>query len=107
MSFKGRYNVYTCPDGHHTVTLDVDDGVTPMFLACRHDGTETGCMKRATSSCYPDGPLPEFLREKFEQFGWEWYRPSLKWARRKGPEMLDHVLRGGLDLRRRSPEAES
>lgn len=29
----------------------------------------------------------------------EWYKPSIKWARRKGPAMLDHVRRGGLVLR--------
>jgi hypothetical protein len=100
MSFKGKFNVYTCPEGHHTVTFDVDDGVTPMFLGCRYDGTETGCGLTAESACYPDSPLPDILRVKFEQFGWEWYRPSVKWARRKGPETLDHVQRGGLVLRR-------
>lgn len=100
MGFQGRFNVYTCPDGHQTVTLDVDDGVTPMFLGCRHDGTETACNLMAESACYPDGPMPESLREAYEEFGWEWYRPSMKWARRQGPEMLDHVERGGLVLRR-------
>lgn len=98
MSFKGCFNVYRCPDGHLTVTKDVDDGVTPMFLACRHDGT-TDCGQRAVSAGYPEGPMPAELLERFETYGFEWYAPTVKWARRKGTEMLAHVQKGGLVLR--------
>lgn len=56
--FKGRYNVYACPHKHYTVTIDVDDGTTPVFLGCRRkpwtNGKERcqrcGNMTRARSS---------------------------------------------------------
>lgn len=92
MSFKGRKNIYRCPDcGGETITIDVDDGTTPMFLACRASGDIGQCRGRAVSSMYEVDPDVEPK--------WEWYRPSLTNAWRKGPEVLDHVERGGLLLR--------
>lgn len=102
MSFQGRYNVYECPDGHKTVTRDIDEGVTPFLLGCRASGDTTACNLMAQSQFYPEY-LPPSLLQQYEQFGWEWYQPSLKWTRRQGPETLDHVQRGGLVLRRHAP----
>lgn len=85
----GRKNVYTCRDcGGQIVTVDSDDGVTPFGLLCRMGGTCLGIMR---SSCYQ---VDQTLAPTHE-----WFRPSLKNARRKGPAMLDHVKQGGLDLR--------
>lgn len=90
----GSINAWKCPDcGGLTVAIHADEGVTPMFLACRR--TE-GCKGMAVSAGYPDPPIPGHV---VELLAWEWYRPTEKWARRKGPEMLDHVRNGGLALR--------
>lgn len=88
----GSVNAYRCMKcGADTVTIDVDEGVTPMFLGCK---ATPGCDGTAQSLEYfaddigPD-PVPTY----------EWYRPTLKWARRKGMEVLSHVRQGGLMLR--------
>lgn len=92
MSFRGRKNIYHCPAcGGETVTIDVDEGITPMFLACRAAGDVGQCKGRAVSAMYQVDPDIKPA--------WEWFRPSLKNARRKGPDVLDHVQHGGLLLR--------
>ena len=86
---KDALNQYTCDRcGGFITTIDVDKGVTPMFLGCR---ATPGCVGRMTSHMYrvQGSPTPTH----------EWFRPSLKNARRQGPDMLDHVKRGGLDIR--------
>lgn len=35
----GSYNVYACKFGHQLLSLDVDAGTTPMFVACPDDGS--------------------------------------------------------------------
>lgn len=65
MSLQRPINCYTCPKGHHTVTIDIDEGVTPMFLSCKHEG----CKETATSSMYShrvQAMTPE----------WEWWKPN-------------------------------
>ncbi len=63
-STVGKVNVYTCPAcGYHTVTIDVDEGVTPAFIccpACGHEG--------AASHFYqvPQHYAPEI----------EWFKPT-------------------------------
>lgn len=98
-SLIGRENVYTCKRcGGFTVTIDVDDGVTPMFIECRSPppGTED-CKGMAASAMYPVGPRPPNIPPP----AWEWYSPSpneratLSWGD------ADHVERGGLLLRAR------
>ena len=45
---KERINQYTCRDcKESTVTVDVDEGVTPMFLACRATPDCKGTMASA------------------------------------------------------------
>ena len=93
----GSINSWKCDDcGRLTNAIHIDDGVTPMFLACR---ATPGCQGTAVSAGYPPPPVPEYVANNI---GWEWYRPSEKWARRKGPEMLRHVQNGGLALRERA-----
>jgi hypothetical protein len=96
LGFEPKLNAYRCDDcGGNTVTLDVDEGVTPMFLGCRADGTETGCGGRAVSMGYPKGPAPSWAVP-----AWEWYKPGPVELRGMSPEMRDHCQRGGLALRR-------
>jgi hypothetical protein len=85
----GRINTYTCQTCERKiVTVNVDEGTTPMMLGCRAPGRCAGTMVSAGYRC--DQSLTPTH---------EWYRPTLKNARRKGPEMLDHVKQGGLALR--------
>lgn len=90
---KGPYNGYKCEKcGVITLTMDVDDGVTPMFLVCRAEGS---CDGQSVSLGYPSGPVPEeLLPVRFE-----WYRPDQDEINTLEPSMIDHVSRGGLVLR--------
>lgn len=92
-----RENAYICPKRHVTVTVDVADGVTPMFLGCK----ELGCREMATSSMYPKEARPAHVPGP----KWEWYKPTLKQAKKKErqyPGTLQHVQSGGLLLRQRT-----
>lgn len=89
-SFIGQYNVYQCERGHHNLSLDVDKGVTPMFLVCRVDG----CGATSSSTMYPKGEPPAHLFPVRVL----WRRPTngeLKRERREGGE---HYKLGGLAL---------
>lgn len=83
--FVNRLNSYTCSEGHVIITIDRDEGTTPMLMECKHPN----CGKQSTSSFYnvPQGSVPTY----------EWYKPDL--SNVKGFEM-DHVLRGGLLIRK-------
>lgn len=85
-----KFNCYTCEEcGHVTKTVDIDDGTTPFFLECER------CNEQAFSSFYED-IKPE------QKPTWEFYRPSLDaiYKLRKHPATLEHVLSGGLILRK-------
>lgn len=95
----GRVNAYRCDECKGlTVTIDVDAGVTPMFLACRASGQPGDCEGRAMSMGYPPGDPPNFVMEKL---AWEWFRPTRLELLKHNAEVRDHVARGGLLLRRR------
>jgi hypothetical protein len=91
---RGALNAWKCPNcGGLTVVVHVDDGVTPMFLACRRTD---GCTGMAVSSGYPSTPAPADVAALL---AWEWFRPTGRALRELSDEMRDHVARGGLDLR--------
>lgn len=105
-----RKNAYWCSDCHgYIVTVDVDEGVTPAFLACRVKGEPTDpgndCKGHMRSMWYPKEPWPDedgLGNPIPTEPTWEWYKPTPEQLRRIGnPELTDHVERGGLDLRRR------
>lgn len=81
-----RYNGYKCAAcGGAWLTVDLDEGVTPMFSPCF--ATE-GCRGTANSMGYPSGPPPNL------PLLIEWYKPI-----RTGPvsyEMSQHLRSGGL-----------
>ena len=89
IDLTNRVNCYVCDCGHITKTKDIDAGTTPFFHRCERCGT------LAKSTFYKD-IIPD------KQPTEEWYRPTLKEAykMRKEPEMLNHVLNGGLALRK-------
>lgn len=75
---RGMVNAYSCPvcDSVWGV-VQLDDGVTPMFVGCR--ATE-GCEGRSVSQGYPSGPVPQFIIDKVHH---EWFRST------PGEELLD------------------
>lgn len=92
MSFKGKKNVYICPKGHKTVTVDADEGVTPFMLRCRQkdDDGKHNCTEMGRSSMYQ---VDQNLTAEYE-----WYKPdNLKGLNDAEKE---HVRRGGLMLRK-------
>lgn len=112
MSFENRKNAYWCRECKgYVVTIDVDEGVTPMFLACRVKGDPTDdandCKGMMHSMMYPAEPWP--ATDGFDAAiptipTWEWYMPDeaeLERYRREGDmAMLEHVHKGGLALRK-------
>ncbi len=91
----GYKNIYTCPKcGGQTVTIDVDEGVTPFMLRCRATGQEGDCDGMAQSCWYrvpADSPEPQ----------WEWFKPCGSEYQKLSRQMRDHVDKGGLDIRRK------
>ena len=87
-----KINVYTCPKGHKTVTIDTDEGVTPMKLMCRQkdDDGKHNCTEWASSAWYncDQSQKPEY----------EWYRPASLKGLNQGEK--EHVELGGLLLRK-------
>lgn len=83
-------NVYTCANGHTTVTAHVSPGTTPFVIGCQHDE----CDLDAQSSFYnvSDALVPTH----------EWFAPKgeeLKRLTEASPLVEDHISRGGLMLR--------
>lgn len=92
MGFKGKKNIYVCPKGHNTVTIDTDEGVTPFMLRCRQkdDDGKHNCTEMARSSMYQ---VDQNITAEYE-----WYKPdNLKGF---NPEEKDHIRRGGLIIRK-------
>jgi len=81
----GRYNVYDCPSGHHLLSMDLDRGVTPAFVAC------PDCDATAGSRFYrvpdPASSLPLRMVWRLAT------RSERKRERREGG---DHYALGGL-----------
>lgn len=97
----GRENVYVCPECNgYTVTIDVDEGVTPFLLKCRAKG-DGMCTGMAVSSCYPKGPRPTNMPAP----AWEWYKPKGMDYQKLSSEMKRHVDKGGLYIRARAAPA--
>lgn len=68
---ENKVNTYTCTAGHVTVTIDTDEGVTPMMIRCKqlHDNGKHNCTEFARSSFYKcdQNLTPEY----------EWFKPTL------------------------------
>jgi hypothetical protein len=96
-STRGDVNGYFCKEcGEHTFVVHVDDGVTPMFLACRASGDVEACKGMGTSLMYPEPPIPDYV---LDRVGWEWYRPDEAELRGMDEGMREHIERGGVALR--------
>lgn len=85
-----RYNGYICERcGKGYLTLDIDNGVTPMFMPCL---ATQGCEGRAHSMMYPEGEPPAELGEPIIH----WYKPTGEEFKKLSPAVQQHVSRGGL-----------
>lgn len=89
-----RYNVYSCnyTSSHKILSVDLDNGVTPMFITCRL-GRLKLCGHTAISSVYPKGEPPAYLFP----VKIVWRNPTndeVKLAKRNNE--WDHFSRGGL-----------
>jgi hypothetical protein len=84
----GKKNQYYCVSCRRAVvTVDRDDGVTPMLIPCQF-----GCKAVMHSAFYKvNQDLPATH---------EWYRPGEEELKNASPAMRDHVSRGGLDIRK-------
>ena len=88
-----RRNAYFCKVCKHTtITVDVDNGITPMFILCPH----CGCS--ATSFMYQ---LPGALHIGVEA-EFEWYKPDEKQTLMLSKGEAEHVFNGGLLMRKRT-----
>ncbi len=84
-------NAYSCDRCRQTIiTIHVDDGVTPMMLACR---AKKDCRGTMRSGFYkePESSRPDATHE--------WYKPVGVEFDALSRAMKDHVERGGLDIR--------
>lgn len=89
IDLTNRVNCYVCDCGHITKTKDIDAGVTPFYHNCE------SCGRYARSTFYKDIAPHKLPTE-------EWYRPTLEQVLkiRRNYGLLDHVLNGGLDVRK-------
>jgi hypothetical protein len=85
IDLTNRVNCYKCKCGHITKTKDIDAGVTPMMFNCE------SCDGTAMSTFFTD-VAPH------QNPTIEWYRPTIDelLKMRNKPELVDHVLQGGL-----------
>lgn len=102
---KNAYYCEACKG--YVVTIDRDEGVTPMFLACRVLGEPTDpantCKGQSHSLMYPTEPWPEkdgYGQPIPTEPTYEWYKPDDAEAVRLDAASFDHVSKGGLMLRK-------
>ena len=97
-----RINAYTCNNLHQTITIDRDEGVTPMFISC------PVCGQQASSRMYDVASTLEPTHE--------WYLADEDDIKKQAEEFVkqnkdcpykniynaikDHTEKGGLSLRK-------
>jgi len=88
-----RRNAYYCKACKRvTITVDINEGVTPMFILCPH------CNCSATSFMYQ---LPGALHLGVEA-DYEWYKPNETETLILSKGEAEHVFKGGLLMRKRT-----
>ena len=99
-----RRNAYYCKGCKRvTITVDIDEGVTPAFIECVH------CKKETASSFMYQ--IPGCLRFDFDngimkplKADLEWYKPTGKDYNKLSKFAKEHVDQGGLISRPRTLE---
>ncbi len=88
---KNKINVYHCQlCGGDTVTIHVDEGVTPFMIGCR--ARSPRCQGTAQSGFYHDSF--QELTPKYE-----WFKPTKEATKTMSKSMQDHINSGGLEIR--------
>ena len=96
-----RTNAYFCKSCRKvTITVDVNEGVTPMFIQCIY------CKDMASSFMYQ---LPGCMRFSYEggrmtplKADLEWYKPTKEEIKKLSKGEKEHVNKGGLLSRKRT-----
>jgi hypothetical protein len=92
----GKVNNYVCRECRgRIVTVNRVQGTTPFLVLCDAKPGCKGMMQSVLYRC-----------DQSERPTHEWFRPTLKEAKRQGLDMLQHVKMGGLDIRPVSAPAE-
>src|SRR4030066_1523365 len=91
MEKRGAVNQYTCQTcGEVITTVNLTDGVTPMFIRCRRLGGRCeGMMTSAVYRVSQDSLWPTHV----------WYRPLGEQLKRLTVGERSHVEKGGLPMR--------
>jgi hypothetical protein len=96
MSLQKPINTYTCPKcSGFIVTLDREEGVTPMMLRCR---ASKGCDGMMESAFY--------MADQTLTPSYEWRKPTKGEYLRMRTPMREHIDRGGLEIYPIRPPAE-
>lgn len=88
MEEKGKINKYICEVcGESIVTVNRDDGVTPMYLACRvnQDGMSVSQWYHVSQDLTPT---------------YEWYKPEPDEYLTLDADTIEHLKLGGLLIRK-------
>lgn len=101
-------NAYYCEECRgYIVTIDRDEGVTPMFLSCRvkgePDAPGNDCKGRMRSMMYP--PLEGTPWPIDPTPGWEWYMPDQAELVAMDRSSFEYHNKGGLALRKIDKES--
>lgn len=84
------FNIYDCENGHEVVTLNIHEGVTPMFMNCPKC-KKLGHHKVKCTSRWFDVPQDFSLQPDIE-----WFKPTREQIKKLDPVSRDHVKKGGL-----------
>ena len=87
-----KINIYACGNGHETVTKDLHEGTTPMFIGCPKCSQDLGQSVSSYSKWYD---VPQDLVPTHE-----WYAPEEAEKKTLDEQTLEHVNLGGLLLRK-------
>jgi len=95
-----KRNAYICQKCRHlTLTVHIDEGMTPAFIACEKplcDGMAVSFFYRIPPPLQFTGPQGSLAPSK------EWYRPSKIEMNMLAPRSREHIENGGLLLRDRT-----
>lgn len=95
-----KHNAYLCDACKAALhTYERHPGVTPLNMGHAVMLPGSGCPGRMVSQGYPAGDPPSQLGPPLM----EWYRPSTEALAASTPRIVEHVMRGGLLLRRWTP----
>lgn len=93
----GAVNAYQCEVCRGVIyTVNVVQGVTPLFVGCR---AASWCSGRSVSARYPDPIAPGIVGKLHGPAGFEWYAPDPIELEECSPAMFEHAMSGGLFLR--------